>query len=210
MKRDMKKWSLLAVAAIAALCVLGCGGGDGDVYIEYPASSPGTIELNNNSRVTIDGFYLSPVEQYSWGPNILSGPLFPGQRTFIVDIVPGYYDAMVTAAGQYSDYFGYLYDIPIAEGAYLPRYVTDNSFTGSLEIYNNRFAALIVGVYVVPVSAPDWGSNLISTPIGPFTTRQIIDIEPGFHDVLIVWNAGPDREYSVRIESLAVWPLTVD
>jgi hypothetical protein len=207
MKRGMKQWSLLAVVAIAAVAALGLSGCvSGDDIIAL-----GTIELNNNSVVTINGFYLAPVDQRSWGPNILSGPLFPGQRTFIVDIVPGYYDARVTASGQYSDYFGYLYDIPITEGAYLPRYVTNASFTGSLEIYNDTSAYFIVGVYVVPASAPTWGSNLLSSSIGPFNSRQIIDIEPGLHDVRIVWNVGPDTfRYGVRIESLTLLQLKVN
>ena len=78
-----------------------CGGGGGE------DNTPGTIELNNNSVVTIDGFYLAPVDQRSWGPNILSGSLFPGQRTFIVDIYPDYYDAKI-GGRSIQEYFGYL------------------------------------------------------------------------------------------------------
>ena len=118
MKQKMGKWIIWVFMAAVLLSLGSCGGGGGDVYYEPPDTTPGTIELNNSSVVTIDGFYLAPVDQFSWGSNILSGPLFPGQQTFIVDIYPGYYDAKIRAAGAYSDYFGYLYDIPIGAGDY--------------------------------------------------------------------------------------------
>ena len=132
MKRKTGKWFVLVFMAAVMLSLCSCGGG-GDVYDD----TPGTIELNNNSVVTIDGFYLAPVDQRSWGPNILAGPLFSGQDTFIVDISPGFYDAKIRGAGAYSDYFGYLYDIPIAAGDIVPLNVYNSSFTGSLEIRNN-------------------------------------------------------------------------
>lgn len=204
MKRKIGKWFVLVVAALVILSLSGCGRSDDVIY-------PGTIELNNNSIATIDAFYLAPVDQWSWGPNILSRPLFSGEQTLIVDIYPGFYDARIRAAGVYSDYFGYLYDIRIHEDDYLSLYVYNSSFTGSLGIRNNTFNANILEVYVVPVDATSWGVNQISSVIRPSEVRQLIDFAPGLYDVRIVWNFGPDSIYTdIRIDSLALTTLNVD
>lgn len=203
MKQKKWNWFVLVFLAVVMLSLGGCGWGEDN--------SLGTIELNNNSIATIDGFYLAPVDQRSWGPNILSGPLFSGQHTFIVDISPGYYDAKIRAAGVYSDYFGYLYDIPIAEGNTVLMNVYNSSFTGSLEIRNNSTNANIIAVYVVPADAPTWGVNQISSAIGPSGLRHLIDFPSGFYDVKVVWNIGPDSiDYDIRIDSLTLTTLNVD
>lgn len=210
MKQKMWKWFVLVFMAAVILSLCSCGGG-GDVYYAPPDSTPGTIKLINNSVVTIDGFYLAPVDQTSWGRNILSGPLFSGQQTFIVDIYPGYYDARIRGAGAYSDYFGYLYDIPIAPGDVVPLNVYNSSFTGSLAIRNNAIGAAMIGVYVVPSNAPTWGANQISSAIGPSGTLHLTDLVPGFYDVRVVWTAGPDSiDYDIKVDSLTLITLNVD
>jgi hypothetical protein len=204
MKHKIGKWFVLVFMAAVMLSLSSCGGGGG-----YD-TTPGTIELNNNSVVTIDGFYLAPVDQASWGPNILGSSLFPGQRTSIVDIFPGFYDAQIRAAGVYSNYYGYVYDILITDGAFLRLNVNNSSFTGSLEIINTSSNATIFGIYVVPTSAPSWGGNQISSSIGPSGVRQLTDLTPGLYDVKVVWNVGQDSIYrNVRIESLTVYPISV-
>ena len=203
MKR--KTWILFVLVFMAAVMLSLCGCGRSD------DRSTGTIELNNESVVTIDGFYLAPVDQRSWGPNILAGQLFPRQYTSIVDISPGFYDAQIWAAGAYSDYFGYLYDIPVTAGDYLPLYVDNSSFTGSLEVRNNTLGANIIGVYVVPADAPTWGANQTSSVIRPSGLLHLTDFAPGFYDAKIVWNVGPDSVYyDIRIDSLTLTTLNVD
>jgi hypothetical protein len=203
MKRKTWTWIVFVFMAAVMLSLCSCGRGDD--------RSTGTIELNNNSIATIDGFYLAPVDQRSWGPNILAGPLFPGQYTSIVDISPGLYDTKISAAGAYSDYFGYLYDIPIAADEYLPLYVYDSSFTGSLEIRNNTLGASIIGVFVVPTDVSTWGANQTSSAIRPSGLLHLTDFAPDFYDLKIVWNVGPDSiYYDIRIDSLALTTLNVD
>ncbi len=161
--------------------------------------------------MTIDGFYLAPVDQRSWGPNILGGPLSPGQYTSIVDIYPGYYDAKIRAAGVYSDYFGYLYDIPIDAGDFLSLNAYNSSFTGSLEIRNITLGANIVAVYVVPATPPHWGANQTSSIIGPSGVLHLTDFDPGLYDVKVVWNVGPDNiYYDIRIDSLTLTTIKAD
>ncbi len=203
MKRKTWTWFVFVFMAAVMLSLCSCGRSDD--------RSTGTIELNNNSIATIDGFYLAPVDQRSWGPNILAGPLFPGQYTSIVDISPGLYDTKISAAGAYSDYFGYLYDIPIAADEYLPLYVYDSSFTGSLEIRNNTLGASIIGVFVVPTDVSTWGANQTSSAIRPSGLLHLTDFAPDFYDLKIVWNVGPDSiYYDIRIDSLALTTLNVD
>ena len=203
MKRKVWKWVVLFFIAAVILPLCSCGGG-------YKADT-GTIELINNSVVTMDGFFLAPIDQRSWGPNILSGSLFSGQRTLIVDIYPGYYDAKIRATGSYSDYFGYLYDIPIGAGSLFTLYVDDSSFTGSLEIRNTTVSASIIAVYVVPSNAPTWGVNQISSVIRPSDLLHLTDFLPGFYDVKVVWNIGPDSVYNdVRIDSLTLMILNAN
>jgi len=202
MKRKTGKWLGWLFMAMAIVLLSSCGGVD---------DSPGTIELNNNSVATIDGFYLAPVDQISWGPNILDSPLFPGEYTVIVDIVPGFYDAKIRATGIYSDYFGYLYDIPIYKGEYLTLSVRNSSFTGSLEIRNSSLGANIIGVYVVPANAPTWGPNQASSVIRPSGVLHLTDFDPGLYDVKVVWNVGPDNEYyDIRIDSLTLTTINAD
>lgn len=208
MKQKIWKWLVLVFMAVVMLSLGSCGVGGNNEPID---TTPGTIELNNNSVVTIDGFYLAPVDQASWGRNILSGPLFSGQQTFIVDIYPGYYDARIRGAGAYSDYFGYLYDIPIAPDDVVPLNVYNSNFTGSLAIRNNAIGAAIIGVYVVPANASTWGANQTSSAIGPSGTLHLTDLLPGFYDVRVVWTAGPDSiDYDVKVESLTLTTLNVD
>jgi hypothetical protein len=207
-----KMWKLVVLVLMVAVIpsVFGCGGG-GDAYHAPIDKTPGTIKLINNSVATIDGFYLAPVDQTSWGPNILSGPLFSTQNTFIVDIFPGFYDTKIRAAGVYSDYFGYLYDIPIAAGNTVLLNVYNSSFTGSLEIRNNTLAANIVGIYVVPSKSPTWGVNQTSSVIGPSGLLHLTDFKPGFYDVRVVWNVGPDSiDYDNKVDSLTLTTLNVD
>ena len=212
MKQKFWKWVVLVFMAAVILSQSGCGGGGGGgVVYGPPNSSTGTIDLINNSVVTIDGFYLALVDQRSWGQNILAGPLFPGQYTSIVDIYQDYYDAKIRAAGVYSDYFGYLYDIPITAGGVVTLNVYDSSFTGSLEIRNNALNASIIGIYVVPANASTWGVNQTSLVIGPSGLLHLTDFEPGFYDVRVVWNVGPDSiDFDIRIDSLTLTTLSVN
>jgi hypothetical protein len=203
MKRRIWKWFVLVFAAVVVLPLSSCGSDHGE--------TTGTIELNNNSIVTIDRFFLAPVDQVSWGPNILSRPLFSGQQTFIFNIFPGFYDAQMRATGEYSRYYGYLYDIPITEGNIVALYIDNSSFTGSLELRNNTAGATIIGVYVVPTSASTWGGNQTSSMIGPLDIFHLNDLDPGLYDVRIVWDIGPDSIYfDINLASLTLTTLTVD
>ncbi|HSV43053.1 MAG TPA: hypothetical protein VLJ10_00720, partial [Candidatus Bathyarchaeia archaeon] len=171
MKRKTGIWFVFVFMAAVMLSLCSCGSTDN--------RSTGTIELNNNSVMAIDRFYLAPVDQMSWGPNLLAGQLFPDGYASIINIYPDFYDAKIRAPGAYSDYFGYLYDIPVTADGYLRLYVHNFSFTGSLEIRNNTSGASIREVYVVPADAPTWGANQTSSVIRPSELLHLTDFAPG-------------------------------
>jgi hypothetical protein len=213
MKQKRWNWFVAFFFAAALLGFSGCGGGGGDSAYHPPPPPPslaGTIELRNYSDVVIDGFYLSPVYQTLWGPDILAGLLYPGENLLVLDIGSGYYDAKITATGLYSEYCGYLYDFPVNAGENIRLDVYNSSFTGSLELRNDTLAS-IIGVYVVPADAPTWGVNQISSPIGPSGVLHLFDLDPDLYDVMIVWDIGPDSiYYDISIESLTLTALDVD
>ena len=206
-----KRWPcfIFALITMMVLSFGGCTSSSDDYSPYYPET--GTIELNNYSDVTIDRFYLAPVHQTSWGRNILRDVLYPGESTLIVDIESGYYDARISVIGLYSDYFGYLYDINMRHGRDVVLDVYNSSFTGSLEIYNDTIGAHIVGVYVVPAGSPTWGHNQTTSSIYPGEDLHLSDLSPGFYDIRIVWNVGPDSYYDdVKIKSLTLITIDVD
>jgi hypothetical protein len=89
--------------------------------------------------------------------------------------------------------------------------VYNSSFTGSLEIRNNTLNANIIGIYVVRSNAPTWGVNQTSSIIGPSGLLHLTDFTPGFYDVRVVWNVGPDSiDYDIKVDSLTLTTLNVD
>ena len=206
-----KRWNAFVFLLMTALvfCLCSCSGGGGGGH-HHPLV-PGTIELHNHSAAIIDHFYLAPVDQTSWGPNILDDLLYPDDFILIWDIEPDYYDSKITVTGLYSDYYAYLYDIDINPGQDIVLHVYNSSFTGSLEIHNDTVGAYIIGVYVVPAGAPTWGSDQSTSDIGPSGQLHLSDFDPGLYDVKIVWDVGPDSNYyDVNIESLTLTTLNVN
>jgi hypothetical protein len=211
MNQNKWKWFSLVFMAVAVIFSFSGCHDSGDSSGFYHHNSLGTIELNNDSDATIDGFYLVPIDQTSWGSNILADLLYPGENTLIVDIDPGYYDARITVTGLYSDYFGYLYDIPIDAGLTHILNMDNSIFTGSLELHNNSSSANIIGVYVVSANTPTWGDNQTSSYIRPTGQIHLNDMDPGFYDVRVVWDVGPETiKYDIRVDSLALTTLYED
>jgi hypothetical protein len=210
MKQNKWKWFglvFMAVAVILSFC--SCHDSHNSGFNHH--YSLGTIELNNYSDATIDRFYLTPIDETSWGSNILGDLLYPAENTLIVDIDPGYYDAKITVTGLYSDYFGYLYDIPIDPGLTYVLNVDNSIFSGSLELHNNTADANIIGLYVVSANTPTWGDNQTSSDIRPTGQIHLNDMDPGLYDVRVVWDVGPETiYYNISVDSLALTTLYVD
>lgn len=204
------KWKCLVLFFMAAVILFLCSCG-GDDYYDYYPPTPGSIELNNYSDATIDGFYLAPIYQTSWGPNLLGDVLYPDEYALFLDIYPDDYDAKIRTIGQFSDYFSYVYDIPIYAGDRIVLNVYNDSFSGSLQIINITPGANIIRVYVVPAGATTWGDNQTSSDIGPSGVLHLSDLDPGLYDVMIVWNIGDNSfYYDISVDSLTLTTINAD
>lgn len=205
------KWKCLVLFFMAAVILFLCSCGGGDDYYDYYPPTPGSIELNNYSDATIDGFYLAPIYQTSWGPNLLGDVLYPDEYALFLDIYPDDYDAKIRTIGQFSDYFSYVYDIPIYAGDRIVLNVYNDSFSGSLQIINITLGANIIRVYVVPAGATTWGDNQTSSDIGPSGVLHLSDLDPGLYDVMIVWNIGDNSfYYDISVDSLTLTTINAD
>ena len=199
----------LLISSLVFLLV-SCGPQSGS---ESDASAPpqaaGTLRLNNGSTLAIDYVYLSPAALYTWGPNVLPGPLPPGMYYDVVNIPAGTYDAAARVVGTLSIYSGILYNFSITAGSTYQSFVVDASFTGSLKIVNNTVGANIIGLYVSPTGSPTWGSNQISSTIVPGNFYHMYDLSSGNYNVKVVWDVGSDSFFSATISSLTLTTLSV-
>jgi hypothetical protein len=79
---------LRALLLLTTAGALACGG-DGGTY-----SSNGTITIDNGSTHPIYDLRVAPINQVSWGPNLLSRDLLPNDR-LVIDVSCGSYDVLV-------------------------------------------------------------------------------------------------------------------
>jgi hypothetical protein len=193
--------------------LIACGGGGGE-YTPPPGGGGtqyGAVRLNNASGVTIDEFYLTPSSSSSWGVDQLGSGTLPTGSFFDVSTVPvGTYDARAVVLGVFSIYHGDSYGFSVTANSTYNISAGPSSFTGSLEIVNDTAAANIIALYVVPSSSATWGSNQISSPIGPGGSQHLYYMSTGSYDVKVVWNTGPDSIYfNNTISSLTLLTLLV-
>lgn len=79
--------SLSLFALLFGVGLLSCGGG--------PAPAPATLTVDNQSTFVIRQVHLAPVNNDTWGPDLLSRDLHPGE-SFVIDGIPcGHYDVLV-------------------------------------------------------------------------------------------------------------------
>lgn len=172
----------LILSVLLVIAVTGCRGGS-----SAPAPDTGAIYLNNYSSAAIDRFYLAPVEDAFLGSDTVTDLWYPNETRRILNISPGSYDAKIGVNGQYSDYFAYAYDVPVEAADTVSLNIYDSSFTGSLEICNQKAAAGIVGVYLAFADASSWGENQTDSVIGPSGVLHLYDLDPGSYKVKVVW-----------------------
>jgi len=91
MGRISGRSTLGLLGSIAVAAVLGCGvtadtgGGNAD----------GTITIQNSSTHVLTGVFVAPVDQITWGPNLLPDVLFASEQ-ITVQVSCSTYDVMVT------------------------------------------------------------------------------------------------------------------
>jgi hypothetical protein len=196
----MCKRALVIFCAVILLATLaGCGGDDG------PHQRANDLTVYNDASLSISELYLTPANQSSWGANQLNLPIPSGSSYTMTNITSDIYDLKAVIVGSLSTYYGYIYDMALVDGRIYDLSVQDADFSGSLEIINDTVGASIEAIYVSPTGSASWGPNQITSRIGPGLSTHLYDLPADSYDVLIVWNRGPDSEYSRIIVS----PLTL-
>ncbi len=187
--------------------LIACGGGGGG------GTQYGAVRLDNASGVTIDEFYLALSGSSSWGADQLGSGTLPTGSFFDVSNVPvGTYDARAVVLGVLSTYRGDSYGFSVTANSTYNISAGPSSFTGSLEIVNTNTTAgvNIIELYVVPASSTAWGSNQISSPIGPGGSQHLYYMSTGSYDVRVVWSVGPIEDIpDNQIRSLTLLTLNV-
>jgi hypothetical protein len=92
MGRITGRSALGLLGSIALMAAAGCGsttdtGGGGN--------SDGTITVANDSSFVLTALYVAPVDQASWGPNLLPDVLFTTEQITIL-VACSTYDVMIT------------------------------------------------------------------------------------------------------------------
>lgn len=80
--------TLFLAAAVTAATLGGCVISDDD-----PSDS--TLTVANESSYWLEELHLAHVNDPSWGPDLISGALAPGEEIVIYDIACGRYDVLV-------------------------------------------------------------------------------------------------------------------
>ncbi len=189
----------ILLLGFASSCGSGGSGGHHGAYYGW-----GDLTLYNYTSLPISALYLTPADELSWGPDQLISDIPSGGSFTLMDIASDFYDAKAVIIGEYSTYYGYTYDILIEDGYIYDLYAYNYDFTGSLEIYNDTVGAYIEAIYLSPAGSSTWGPNQITSAIAPGDFMHFYDLESGVYDVLVVWDVGPDSEYSTNIVSLTL------
>jgi len=91
----MRKPLFLASALCTVLAIGACGDDDGDCDSDDINCVPSaTLTVTNNSDFTIVQFFLTDVGNPTFGPNLLSSPLRPGDQLTLA-VSCGFFDALL-------------------------------------------------------------------------------------------------------------------
>lgn len=80
--------ALVLAAAVSASALGGCVVSESD-------DGDSTLTVSNRSSYWLEELHLADVNDPSWGPDLVSGALAPGEDITIVDIACGRYDVLV-------------------------------------------------------------------------------------------------------------------
>jgi hypothetical protein len=81
--------SLSLACALAAALATGCFGGSGS------SSSDGSITIDNASSHVLTRVCVAPVDQVSWGPNLLPDVLYTNEE-LTISVACNSYDVLIT------------------------------------------------------------------------------------------------------------------
>lgn len=92
-----------------------------------------TLEIVNESGVTIEELYISAIDADTWGDNRLRTPLDAGESIVLEQIVPASYDLIVANADD--ENMETLYNVPLAEGEQTWTVIGSTSVPADVELH---------------------------------------------------------------------------
>jgi hypothetical protein len=198
-------------AAASTLLLAACSSGGGD----SPQTTTGSFRVVNASSVSFDEVYVAPTDDTSWGAILNTGPVLAGGSFTVAQLVPGVWDVEIVNYGVYSPYFAWGWNWTVAAGATTQVSFDDNTFTGSLRVYNDDvYLADLTAMYVVPHDwTGGWGANQLDgwiiEPAGFYTLWAM---SPDYYDVLCEFDDGSvsEVEYDVPVSPLTTTFLSCD
>jgi len=91
MGRIQGRSALGLLGSIAVMAALGCGGS----VDTGGGNADGTITIQNGSTHVLTALHVAPVDQVSWGPNLLPDVLFTNEQITVL-VSCSTYDVLVT------------------------------------------------------------------------------------------------------------------
>lgn len=200
--RASTKWikNLVALGA-AAMLLAGCGGGGGSSTPAAAAPTTGSVKFTNSSTsYAIDEAYLALSSAPTWGVKRNSSAIATGTSWTLSGVAPDTYDSFITSYGSVSNYYAYSYGFAVTAGSTYTLTASDTSYTGTLVVNNNNATNSITALYV-STTALGSGANVLSTPIAPNTSRNIVNIPSGSYFVRAVLGGANQDNSGVAIAS---------
>lgn len=191
-----RRWGGLAALCLAVL-TLACSGS-----VRY--NPGGALEVINGGTRSMTQLYVTPSTSTDWGPNQLgSRPLAAGGGLVLSPMTPGYYDVQAVFTDGVTDTVN---DVRILDASTASLTLTN---VGAVTVVNAT-SLWITGIYLVPSSATDWGTDQLNGTLLPGDSLQLTDVTAGTYDLRVVFLGGSTSDYlNVAVTPATTTPIQV-
>lgn len=192
---------MLALAIFSQGCIVVDDPGPSPSPPSYPSPAPppppadGLLRIDNDSSFVFYDIYVTPIDAFSWGPDLLGNDvLFPGER-LTVEVGCDYYDAMIV------DEFGNECEILSLDlcGESAVWRVTNSAlaacggFGSDSELtVQNSSNYVLEAIYATPVDVFDWGANRLGGDVLFPGESATFALACDVYDVLVVDELGAE------------------
>lgn len=150
-------------------------------------SASGTLEVVNQSGLSIAELYASPAGSNVWLVNLLTSPLAPAATATVAGLAAGSYDLRAVAPDGYSHLQAAAFAIPAGGTA---TWTLQPPAVGWLDV-SNAYCLELVELTLRPASGPAWSANLLAAPVPPATGAATLPGLPvGAYDARVVASDG--------------------
>jgi hypothetical protein len=160
-----------------------------------PPPADGLLRIDNDSSFDFYEIYVTPIDAYSWGPDLLDNDaLFPGE-SLTIEVGCDFYDAMVV------DEFGNecivesldLCDDNVIWSVTNSVLETCGGFGSDSEItVQNESSFVLEEIYITPVDMFDWGPDRLGSDVLFPGESLTIDVGCDVYDVMVVDELGTE------------------